>query len=59
MFYLFIHLFVPCITYEIHVAFCILFQEVMFLPFSLRDVERGGTLTKGDVVSFLIATDRR
>jgi len=33
--------------------------EVMFLPFSLRDVERGGTLTKGDVVSFLIATDRR
>ena len=31
----------------------------MFLPFSLRDVEKGGTLTKGDRVSFLIATDKR
>ncbi|XP_065063770.1 cold shock domain-containing protein E1-like [Rhopilema esculentum] len=33
--------------------------EVLFLPFALRDIEKGGTLTKGDRVSFLIATDKR
>eukprot|EP00112_Aurelia_sp_Birch-Aquarium-sp1_P017175 Seg3963.1 transcript_id=Seg3963.1/GoldUCD/mRNA.D3Y31 product="Cold shock domain-containing protein E1" protein_id=Seg3963.1/GoldUCD/D3Y31 len=33
--------------------------EVLYLPFSLRDVEKGGTLTKGDQVSFFVATDKR
>ena len=37
----------------------VIFQEVMYLPFSLRDVEKGGTLIKGDRVSFLMATDKR